>query len=301
METTIIVENMVETQKATTLEEVVPDAKTVQDNQSIQASKQTTTMDLFTSAILSKRISKWKPGDRKGLCPKALQSYKIVGQRMMNVYINIRARITRHISDKGGGSAAATSQYINPGLNPTPEIGHWTGHEAAGRSNDIPRLAGIEQRWCSISSTPLALKESFAQKHEVSVEAFGFYGNPKWLLLSHSQEMRQFQALVEIPSADEVKANLWPMGDYKAPSIDGFPVIIYKTSWDIIAPSLIELIRDFFQWKFQANSHFERLTLSYKAQYGMLRIHFGSTFHFKRRMVALAAYPLCPAMEESIL
>ncbi|PKI53756.1 hypothetical protein CRG98_025886 [Punica granatum] len=57
------------------------------------------------------------------------------------------------------------------------------------------------------------------------------------------EAISDLQALVRLASSEGVRSALFPMGLYKAPVPDGFPVIFFQAHWTVVEPSIVEFVR----------------------------------------------------------
>ncbi|KAL5563053.1 hypothetical protein UlMin_032800 [Ulmus minor] len=65
-------------------------------------------------------------------------------------------------------------------------------------------------------------------------------------LISPSISNADNDALLSIPSWEEIRATVFKMGSFKAAGPDGFPALFFKSYWEIVGEDVISSVRDFF-------------------------------------------------------
>ncbi|KAK4285485.1 hypothetical protein QN277_002177 [Acacia crassicarpa] len=55
------------------------------------------------------------------------------------------------------------------------------------------------------------------------------------------------QGLAAVPSDEEIKGALFSMGSHKAPGVDGFPPLFYKSNWKTVGPTLCDFVKKAFK------------------------------------------------------
>jgi hypothetical protein len=65
-------------------------------------------------------------------------------------------------------------------------------------------------------------------------------------LITPGISMAENSSICKIPSPQEIKATIFDMNSQKAPGPDGLPALFYKRYWNIVGPTVIAVVQNFF-------------------------------------------------------
>lgn len=112
------------------------------------------------------------------------------------------------------------------------------------RRNNIDTIKSEDRQWTTNSNLIRKLfYDNFNELFKEEPTHFPTYLNHLILPCIIEDENDE---LFRIPTSKEIKSTPFQMQDFKAPGLDGFPVIFYKQLWPFVGEDVIRAITSFF-------------------------------------------------------